>query len=199
MPLGLLTLVSVVLLPIIPAYFLFKALPSSANVSGPFQGLEVKLGGAFAGYFLLFVFIIVKLNTIMPPPSAEVWEVSGHVTDAHGGHIMRLDPNDVTMSPPHIYWDNDGGFTIRVTTTSTPAGGTEYPKLNIGHTNFQYVTIPLDPRKLMIQKKDGVTVDPEHHQIEFAHIALTENPPVAPYSASGTLPPAAVPTTQEPH
>jgi hypothetical protein len=147
--LGLLTLACVTLLPVIPAYFLFKALPSSADVSGPFQGLQVKLGGAFAGYFLLFVFIIYKLNVIIPPPSAQVWEVSGHVTDAKGGRILRLDPNDVTLSPPHLVWDNDGGFTIRVTTASTPAGGTEYPKLNVGHSNFQDVTIPLDPGKLV--------------------------------------------------
>ncbi|MGH9493934.1 MAG: hypothetical protein ACRD3B_02970 [Candidatus Sulfotelmatobacter sp.] len=196
MPIGLITLASVILLPIIPAFFLFKALPSSTSIKGPFQGLEVKLGGAFAGYFLLFIFIISRLNVIIPPPSSEVWEVSGHVTDANGGRILRLDPNDVTVSPPHLFWDNDGGFTIRVTTTSTPAGGTEYPKLNVGHSNFQYVTIPLDPQRLRNDKSNGMSIDVDHHQIEFGHIALTPSPAPPPYSATGA-PPTAASTKQE--
>jgi hypothetical protein len=200
---GLLTLASVILLPVIPAYFLFKALPASADVSGPFQGLQFKLGGAFAGYFLLFVFIIFKLSVIMPPPpppSAQVWEVSGHVTDANGDRILRLDPTDVTVSPPYVVWDNDGGFTIRVTTNSTPVGGTEYPKLNVGHSNFQPVTIPLDPQKLETQGSifGSVAVDPQYHLIEIGRIALKENPPSPAYSAAGQ-PPAAIPATQEPH
>lgn len=42
----------VLLLPLIPAFVLFRFLPSAANVEGPFKGLTIKLGGAFAGYFV---------------------------------------------------------------------------------------------------------------------------------------------------
>ena len=43
------------LLPLVPAYLLFRALPSQAEISGPFKGMTVKLGGAFAAYFLVFL------------------------------------------------------------------------------------------------------------------------------------------------
>ncbi|HET9408420.1 MAG TPA: hypothetical protein VFO39_14355 [Candidatus Sulfotelmatobacter sp.] len=197
---GLPTLACLILLPVLPAYFLFKALPATADVSGPFQGLQIKLSGAFAGYFLLFVFIIYNLKTIMPPASAQVWEISGHVTDANGGRILRLDPTDVALSPPGIMWDNDGGFTIRVTTTETPGGGTEYPRLNVGHDKFQPVTISLDPEKLRTQSQSfgGITIRPEYHQIEFGHIALQGDPSFPAYAATGQ-PPAAISAAQEPH
>src|SRR5450432_330204 len=46
-------LAAVLLLPLIPAFLLYKFLPSRTNVSGPFKGLNLKLTGAFGGYFLL--------------------------------------------------------------------------------------------------------------------------------------------------
>lgn len=41
------------LVPLIPAYILYKTLPAETSVSGPFQGLKINLSGAFGGYFLL--------------------------------------------------------------------------------------------------------------------------------------------------
>ena len=49
----LLALTTILLLPLIPAFLLYKFLPSKTNVSGPFKGLNIKLTGAFGGYFLL--------------------------------------------------------------------------------------------------------------------------------------------------
>ncbi len=49
-----LALAAILILPIIPAYILYKFLPESdTDVSGPYKGLSIKLKGAFAGYFLL--------------------------------------------------------------------------------------------------------------------------------------------------
>jgi hypothetical protein len=42
----------ILLLPLLPAFVLFRFLPSSSDVQGPFKGLTVQIGGAFAGYFL---------------------------------------------------------------------------------------------------------------------------------------------------
>ena len=44
-----------VLLPMIPAYVLFKVLRSTGEVSGPLGSFKVALGGAFGGYFALTV------------------------------------------------------------------------------------------------------------------------------------------------
>ena len=49
-------LVVIVLIPMIPAWLIFKNLPSEAAVKGPFiKGLKVNLQGAFAGYFVIFI------------------------------------------------------------------------------------------------------------------------------------------------
>ena len=49
-----LALAAILLLPLIPAYIIYKFLPESeTNVEGPYKKLNLKLKGAFAGYFLL--------------------------------------------------------------------------------------------------------------------------------------------------
>ena len=49
-------LAAVLLLPLAPAYLLYRTLPSDTGVTGPFMGLSIQLSGAFAGYFLLVLF-----------------------------------------------------------------------------------------------------------------------------------------------
>jgi len=49
-----LALAAILLLPLLPAYIIYKFLPESeTNVEGPYKKLNLKLKGAFAGYFLL--------------------------------------------------------------------------------------------------------------------------------------------------
>src|SRR5262245_53642346 len=50
-----------VLLPLVPAYILFKTLPTDATVEGPWKGLKIKLGGGFGGYFLLVLLVLSYL------------------------------------------------------------------------------------------------------------------------------------------
>ncbi len=77
----LVVLAALLLLPIIPAYLLFKMLPSSATVDGPMAGLTVKLGGAFGGYVALTVFMAVFFakNIQAPKATYREWEISGPV------------------------------------------------------------------------------------------------------------------------
>jgi hypothetical protein len=56
-------LAAVLLLPLIPAFLLYKFLPSKTNVSGPFKGLNLKLTGAFGGYFLL---VLTSIGIFFP-------------------------------------------------------------------------------------------------------------------------------------
>lgn len=46
-------LAALLLVPLAPAYILYRKLPSDTVVKGPFKGLTVQLTGAFAGYFVL--------------------------------------------------------------------------------------------------------------------------------------------------
>lgn len=51
----LIVLPAILLVPLVPAFILYKYLPSKTNVTGPFKGLNLKLSGAFGGYFLLVI------------------------------------------------------------------------------------------------------------------------------------------------
>ena len=46
-------LCAILLIPIVPAYILYKLLPNETKVSGPFKGLNIQLTGSFGGFFLL--------------------------------------------------------------------------------------------------------------------------------------------------
>jgi hypothetical protein len=49
-----LILAAILCLPIVPAFIIYKFLPESeTQVEGPYNKLNLKLKGAFAGYFLL--------------------------------------------------------------------------------------------------------------------------------------------------
>lgn len=60
-------LLAILLLPLIPAFILYKTLPAETNVKGPFKGLTINLSGAFAGYFLLVLialgFCVMDFNS----------------------------------------------------------------------------------------------------------------------------------------
>jgi len=51
----LMTIAGVLIIPLIPAFVIYKFLPSKTVVKGPFKGLHVNLTGAFSGYFLLVI------------------------------------------------------------------------------------------------------------------------------------------------
>src|SRR5215470_5284697 len=81
------------LLPLAPAYILYKFLPENAvALKGPFKGLTVDMAGAFAGYFLLFLgsYIIVKEMLFEKMPDSEVWTIKGTALDEHGGRIDAI-------------------------------------------------------------------------------------------------------------
>jgi len=56
-------LAAVLLLPLVPAFLLYKFLPSKTSVAGPFKGLNLKLTGAFGGYFLL---VLTAIGVFFP-------------------------------------------------------------------------------------------------------------------------------------
>lgn len=51
-------LACILLIPLLPAFLLYTKLPSRTAVGGPFKGLNIKLSGAFSGYFLLVLLAI---------------------------------------------------------------------------------------------------------------------------------------------
>lgn len=114
----LFALVGVLIFPLVPAFLLFKFLPSASSVDGPFKGLSIKLTGAFGGYFLLVIvasaifFPILKneqqqrieelerqLASAKPLPS-ESWKIFGHVVSSIPEQTKVFFDDEMPAFPP---------------------------------------------------------------------------------------------------
>jgi hypothetical protein len=180
----------VVLVPIVPAYLLFRVLPSSGNVSGKLQGLEIKLGGAFAGYFAVVLLIFYhydKLFPVPPPPSAFVWHLSGQIVKSSGEPIEPLDLKDFSFSPPWLQTMPGGNFRLTIPTSPQDGGGTEWPMLVIGHDGYAAIKVPLSAVDLNQQSASslGLVKDDLHRSITMRRITLSD---AQPYQPTGPQP-----------
>src|SRR6476620_1302569 len=84
-------LLIVILVPIIPAIFLFfiKGLRSTARASGPLKGLAIKVGGAFAGYFIVFCVLFFKLPNEFAPAKKNDWRIRATIKDQDGDPLSE--------------------------------------------------------------------------------------------------------------
>lgn len=105
----------IILLPIIPAYILYAAIPekesSDDSVQGKYQGLNIKLKGAFAGYFILALLLTSFIGArLITGSEYEYWTVEGVVDVNKAG-----DPNLITFSiePPDQQKYPNGRFVIK--------------------------------------------------------------------------------------
>jgi hypothetical protein len=131
-----------VLLPIVPSYILYKALPSTGRAEGPFKGLKIKLSGAFAGYFLL-VLLVFGFFVRPHPAKYEVWEVTG--TLAPDQPESPLDGRLIlSLSPPNPCLLSDGRFVFQIVKQPGPDGELRFPILAIEHPDYQPVSIDLN-------------------------------------------------------
>jgi hypothetical protein len=135
-----------ILLPLIPAILLFKLLPSSADVSGPFHGFQIKLGGAVAAYFLLVMVISFGPR---PTPRFEVFTVRGQVQDENGDPMME---NKIKMNiePRSVVYRKDGSFDMEFMVKPNSKGEWELPTLNVDWEPpqlFGNAIVHLDPNK----------------------------------------------------
>jgi hypothetical protein len=125
----------VVLLPMVPAITLFKLLPSRAAVKGPFKGLKINLGGAFAAYFIV---LLLLLGVFRTPPQTQSWVVKGkvHFSD-QGNEVAEAVRQTVRFSliPPPERVRTRGDFDIRVCTNTS-----DLPDLRVEASGYQPVT-----------------------------------------------------------
>jgi hypothetical protein len=148
--LNLATLAIILLLPLIPAFLLFKLLPNTAVVSGPLQGVRIDLSGAFAAYFAL-VLLVLSTHSIWnpppPPPAYQVWTVSGRVTDNDGNPIPNLNSGDFALQNPSLVtMDPAGNFKVTVPVTFTSGGAPTYPSLCVSvPSSYTPNCMALDP------------------------------------------------------
>jgi hypothetical protein len=179
----LLRFVVIVLVPIIPAYLLFKALPSTADATGPLQGVGLKLSGAFAGYFVIILLVLFQWNKIIPGPGSDVWEVNGRIM-LNGKPLETLAVDDVTVSPSSLTILGGGRFRAKFHTEPGSHGGTDFPSITIGHFGYVPTTIELK-RPSTDEEKAQQTRDEDEYRIDLAPVSLAKIPP---YLDKGTPP-----------
>jgi hypothetical protein len=181
----LLIVAVVVLLPIVPAYLLFKLLPCRTDVSGPLLGYEIKLGGSFGGYFILVVLILSQLAKLkeIAAPQPQVWRVTGTVLDGRGQPVEPFGANDVSFDPYIIKQDRRGTFTATFAATPKLSGnGFDFPTLSLSH-EAEYA----NPIQLSQKTDEQISRDEQNHTIQLKPIRLS-NPAGGEYQAAGAAP-----------
>ncbi len=108
-------LAAVMLLPLIPAFLLYKFLPSKTSVSGPFKGLNLKLTGAFGGYFLLVLTAIGVFFPLLKNDQAKtIDELNAKIKQLentmNGRQQWVMEGNVVSTSPKQtkVFFDESG-------------------------------------------------------------------------------------------
>ncbi len=119
-------LIVVFLIPVIPAFLFYKIIPSKTFVKGPFQGLQIDMSGAFAGYFILLLMIFVFMS---PPESNwDIWTVTGdmYLSD---GEIIYDNVLAVKVQPALHNVNSDSSFSVNVIRSPDQSGRMKFPQL----------------------------------------------------------------------
>ena len=121
----ILILVVIFLLPLIPAFMIYKFLPSKTSATGPFKGLNVKLSGAFAGYFLL---LLIASGLVFPLMKNEqqktIDELTAQLKQIEGSlQEWKMDGNVISSIPEQtkFFYDEEsvsvsstGDFEVKI-------------------------------------------------------------------------------------
>jgi hypothetical protein len=131
-----------VILPLVPSFLLFKFLPSRGNISGPLQGMQIKFGGAFAGYLILaFLLRPVVIKKLEPKPEYEVWTVEGDVVDNTGKRIPDILHPEIRLVPN--YRIERGHFNFKVLGNKVGENEVQFPSMFTKVPNFIDADFPM--------------------------------------------------------
>ncbi len=132
----------IVVLPIIPAFILYKFLPSKASAKGPFKGLNIHVKGAFAGYFIVLLFIAgFFLMHSSKESKYELWTITGGLELEQG----QFNDKDIVISitPPEQKLYPNGRFIIKKVLMPKKEE-IEKPSLLIQKDGYEIVPVILD-------------------------------------------------------
>jgi len=178
--------------PIVPAFVLYRTLPSTAVVSGPFKGLTIQLSGAFGGYFLLTLIAFGYLAA-QPRPTAtdELWEVSGMISVPNGSPIDK-DHLRVSLQPTAYDLSGDGSFSVRLPAKRDASGKAWFPKLVFEAPNLATRTIDLNTENLAFGQKLKLSTDQQRKAISVNEMIELKSAG-EPYKTNGRAPESTAP------
>lgn len=175
-PQNILLLLIIILAPAIPAYFLFKMLPSQAFVKGPFKGYKIDLSGGFAGYFLVFL-VLVGVRASFQSTAYEEWTAMGRIVQPSGTPtIGYLDSRYVTLSSPALKSDANGNFSF--TFLVTPQGPYNFPYIYFNYPCCKPLTYFLGPKEKADRQVDGLPkkIDSKNKTVDIGDVNLVNLP-----------------------
>jgi hypothetical protein len=164
-------LLLIILVPLLPAFILFRYLPeSTAEVSGPLKGFNLKLSGAFAGYFVAALLSWQVVASLLQPVWFDNWTLNGKVIlNDPAGHASPVGTL-VMVKGPASDVDLSGALNIQQIPI-TRDHGTGYPRLVVMFSGYQSVTVPLDPDEKHLATYGGnnyeVVFDKTNHSISI--------------------------------
>ena len=137
------------LVPLIPAYIIYRTLPSQTVVRGPFKGLQVQLGGAFGGYFLLVLCIFGFIT--MRQRAFTIYTVEGKIplksAQDSADISLYLSPSAIDgllkgmgLSPSASMVLSSGDFIMKIPIEN---GKSEIPSLVITYPRYESACIKL--------------------------------------------------------
>jgi hypothetical protein len=147
-------LLLILLLPLLPAFVLFRFLPASADVQGPFKGLTIKLGGAFAGYFLTVLLSWQVAASLLAPTWSDNWNVVAHIRFNDAEHRSPSEAT-VIVNPPIPSIDPGGQLRMKIPISRDHNGPVDVPTLIIAFNGYETVSVPLDPDKMHLGSYGG--------------------------------------------
>lgn len=193
----LLSMTLAFLVPMVPAFVLYRMLPSTAVVSGPFKGLTVQLSGAFGGYFLLiliaFGFLAAQPNTA----TDELWEVTGKIVLPNGRPI-DMDQLKVRLVPTSLDLIGDGRFIVRVPAKRDASGKARFPTLVFEDPDHDTTSIDLNAEKPVFgQELTKLSMDKDMKAISVNEVVLSPKKKDS-YKTTGPAPQETAPISETP-
>ncbi len=152
-----------ILVPLIPAYIIYRFLPSKTIVSGPFQGLNVQLSGAFGGYFLLVLVMTGFIYSRPPQTTYEVWTIEGNIVLGKEGGTLKA--SDISVVPSLIEFPSDKRFRLDVPIKRGQADQLVFPSLRIQHDGYESVSLPIDDKTFTLGNKSFTMIRDEKNKV----------------------------------
>lgn len=141
-----------VLLPLVPSVLIYKMFPDTkVAASGPFAGLTIAAGGAFAGYLIILLALplLVRLagDQIRDQlRSDDIWTIQArvHQPGPNGPVPLRNQALRVTTTDPDWYRVIPGGVIVAYVRTEDG----QFPMLEVDTPDGRAQTIDLDDEGL---------------------------------------------------
>ena len=173
----------VVFFPLLPAYILYKMLPSTTTVSGPFKGLTINLTGAFGGYFILVLLLLGFVATRFTSSKYQYdsWWIKGTAGFQQTANAPDLRAISLFMRPPNPVINEDGSFEMEVLAKK----GSDFPFLIVDHPGFKREVVSLRKEPDPYAKPYVKEYDDKAKQIIIKTPVLLQEQRRTSYSASG--------------